>query len=233
MLIVSGGEKGGTGKTAIATNLAVCLASRGRDVLLVDSDPQRSSAKWAERRSKLPEAATLARVNWVELRGDVFTSLTDLHGRYQDIIVDVGGADSIELRTAVAAADRLYSPMVPSECDLETAAELNELVGKVRALGNRALTAHVVLNQAPTHYQNEEVAETMAALADYPNLCLAKTVICHRKALRDAYRARRSVVELAGEYADRKVRLAAAKSAAEIWALYQEVTGDIVDVAAA
>jgi hypothetical protein len=60
---------------------------------------------------------------------------------------------------------------------------------------------------------------------------LAKTMICHRKAFRDAYRARVGVVELALS-PDRKVRTAALKPAAEIWALYEEVTGDVIADAA-
>ena len=39
MILVVGSEKGGTGKTTIATNLAVLLAQESGGVLLVDSDP--------------------------------------------------------------------------------------------------------------------------------------------------------------------------------------------------
>ena len=40
MIVLIGCEKGGTGKTTIATNLAALRALAGRDVLLVDTDPQ-------------------------------------------------------------------------------------------------------------------------------------------------------------------------------------------------
>ena len=40
MIILIGGEKGGTGKTTLATNLATMHALNGKDVLLVDTDKQ-------------------------------------------------------------------------------------------------------------------------------------------------------------------------------------------------
>ena len=40
MIVLIGGEKGGTGKTTIATALAVMHAAGGRDALLVDTDKQ-------------------------------------------------------------------------------------------------------------------------------------------------------------------------------------------------
>jgi len=41
-------RKGGVGKTTIAICIAAELTRRGHDVALVDSDPQRSAAHWAE-----------------------------------------------------------------------------------------------------------------------------------------------------------------------------------------
>ena len=38
MIILIGGEKGGTGKTTLATNLAAQRTLTGHDVLLIDAD---------------------------------------------------------------------------------------------------------------------------------------------------------------------------------------------------
>ncbi len=39
-IVLFGGEKGGTGKTTLATNMAAMLALQGKDVLLLDTDRQ-------------------------------------------------------------------------------------------------------------------------------------------------------------------------------------------------
>ena len=52
MILVLGGEKGGSGKSCIAQNLAVWLQRKGNDVLLLDADPQGTSVDWAREREQ-------------------------------------------------------------------------------------------------------------------------------------------------------------------------------------
>ena len=44
MIVVVGGIKGGSGKTTVATNLAIIQAVNGRDVLLIDADDQETAS---------------------------------------------------------------------------------------------------------------------------------------------------------------------------------------------
>lgn len=55
MIITVGMEKGGDGKSTVATNLAAMMAIAGHDVLLLDSDPQGSSYLWNSIRNENPD----------------------------------------------------------------------------------------------------------------------------------------------------------------------------------
>jgi MinD superfamily P-loop ATPase len=44
MILVAGGTKGGSGKTTIATTVAIMRAAEGRDVLLIDADDQETAS---------------------------------------------------------------------------------------------------------------------------------------------------------------------------------------------
>ncbi len=192
MIVVFGGEKGGTGKSTLATNVAVALARAGKDILLVDTDKQGSAAAWAAARTNQDG---LAPVHCLQKTGDVSAALRDVGRRYGHVIVDAGGRDSKELRTAMAVADRLWIPIKASQFDLWTVAQMNELVGLARGI-NPGLDAWVVVAMAPTNPSIHETDEAHVALTDFPELRLAGTTICERKAYRDALPVGKGVLEL-------------------------------------
>jgi chromosome partitioning protein len=51
MIVCIANQKGGVGKTTLATNLAVVLSNKG-SVVLVDADDQQSAVKWNNRRTE-------------------------------------------------------------------------------------------------------------------------------------------------------------------------------------
>jgi chromosome partitioning protein len=152
-IIVVGNEKGGTGKTTIAVNLAGMAALQGVDVLLVDADPgQQSSAKWVARRREFhAEAKTISCVVLTGKTLDV--ELQDFARRYALIIVDTGAVDSAELRGAATVADLFIIPVQPEQFDFWTLPTAEALYEKARRFNPR-LAARIVLNRIP--YQTVE-----------------------------------------------------------------------------
>lgn len=211
MIVLLGGEKGGTGKSTLASNLATGLALRGVDVLLVDTDVQRTAAHWVDRRNRLTGVNA---IHCTERRGNVFHALRDLAQRYTEIIVDAGGRDSEELRTALVAAHHVYVPLRASQPDLETSLHMNELITLARGM-NPTLTARVLISMAPTHPSITETAEAQEVLQELSALTPSGVTISERKAYRDAMTEGRGVCELDNP-----------KARAEIAALAQEIYGD-------
>ena len=56
MILTTGGQKGGPGKSTTAVNLAAWRARLGRRPLLVDADPQGSATRWCQRRAGMASA---------------------------------------------------------------------------------------------------------------------------------------------------------------------------------
>jgi chromosome partitioning protein len=205
MILLIGAEKGGVGKSTIASNLAVHLASEGIDVVLLDTDTQATCARFVERRN---EAATVPELHCVQRTGDVAPALRDLATRYQVVIVDAGGRDSKELRTAASVANLMLTPVRASQADLETLPKVNELIGLARGF-NPELQAYAVLSMAPSNPMIREVDDARDLLADFDQLQLANTVIRDRKVYRDALLAGRGVVEMDNGQAKAEIQLLA------------------------
>lgn len=201
MIILCGGEKGGTGKSTLATNLAVWLAHQGKDVLLVDTDRQLTASRWVDRRHARSD--DLPTVHGAEKHGNVFHALRDWSQRYSEIIVDAGGRDSEELRTALVAAQIVYLPLRTSQPDLETSLHMHELVTLARGM-NPTLTARWLLTMAPTG-ENGDTAEAARVLSELPSIPISDVVIRDRQIYRDAMASGHGVVEMLNDKAQAEI----------------------------
>ncbi len=211
MIILVGGEKGGTGKTTLVTNFAAMRRNQDSDVLVVDTDKQGSASYWAATREGNEQ---MRRVPSIQKFGKAIASeIRDLASRYQDIIIDAGGRDSLELRAAMTVVEKLIIPIQASQFDVWTLGAMSELVNQAIAF-NESLQTFVVLNRASTNPSVSETAEAKEVLEDFENLVLLNTVIHDRIAYRKAAKSGLSVVELQPKEV---------KAAKEMTSLYQEV----------
>lgn len=200
MIILIGGEKGGTGKSTIATNLAQIRASEGHNVILLDCDQQGSTTVWYAIRheNELPAINYDAVSNNEALSGDnLYESINELAQKYDDIIIDAGGRDSPEMRAALAKADKVYTPIRPSQFDISTLIKMQYLIEQVGEY-NPSLKAYACLNQASTNIRMSEhqKAQKLIEGGALPSLSLAKTVLRDRVAFRQAAEQGKGVCEM-------------------------------------
>jgi chromosome partitioning protein len=189
MLLVVGGIKGGTGKTTVSTNLAVCRSLLGKKVLFIDADEQGSGLDWCNQRNMPPEFALTS----CALSGKKILSFLEKNkDLYDDIIIDTGGRDTVSQRAALISCDVFLAPFRPRSLDIWTIPTLKQLNDEIRQV-NRKFRALAVLNQCePRGSDKESVRKIME---DSGIDCL-KGELGYRKAFSDACSFGLGVIEL-------------------------------------
>ena len=211
MIVLVGGIKGGSGKTTVATHLAILRAADGADVLLVDADDQETASDFTLLRNE--RRGGDAGYTGVKLTGmAVRTELIRLKSKYDDIIIDSGGRDTGSQRAGLTVADVALIPCLPRSFDIWTLEKTADLIRQMLP-ANPGLNASVFLNRTdPSGSDNDEALVALKGKEDV--LTFMDTSVAARKAFSNAATAGLAVTEF-------KPRTE--KAIAEITALYHRV----------
>lgn len=199
MIISVCNEKGGSGKTNIAINLAVKLSLMGDETLLVDADPQRSIEVFLDIRTKEEIPSNFNSVS--KFGTSLLNEIKSLSEKYEVIIIDTGGRDSNEMRQALAVSDLTVIPTMPSEPDIAVLNKMIDLYNQSKAF-NPDSKALIVLSKASP---NPFLAQKIKALKEYireknlQSLQLMNSIIYEREAYRNAFSNGKGVIEFCKE----------------------------------
>lgn len=205
--------KGGTGKSTISQNLAVCFAEMGYRVTIVDTDLNASSMHWSglrpEEKKRIP---SFGLTDAEALRKNI----KDLNKDYDLVIID--GTPSINrlVTTILMVGDIILIPIRPSGLDIwatDTFMERYQLAKDTKG----SLNAHFVLNMYDERQTMSK--ETKEVLEDM-EIPILKTTIKNRVAYPEATVAGLGVFE----YSDPKAKQEMVALTKEVLSLMQSIT---------
>lgn len=134
------GNKGGVGKTTLAINLATLLNEQAATCLL-DADPQGSILHWAA----MVDNANMPAV--FDATANVGNAVAQYRDDYQHILIDCPPQlQSEQTQAALASADVVVIPVLPSPLDLWATVAVNEGIASAQE-SNPDLKALLVINQ--------------------------------------------------------------------------------------
>ena len=213
MLILFAGEKGGSGKSTLAVQTGIERVRRGHSAIIIDGDPQATARNWINRRTIEPQ------ISCIQMKArDFHKKIPELLDEYEDIIIDIAGRDSEEMRRALGFVDVVIFPVRPTMNDLETAEKMDELVGSFLNVTNHIKNAFFVLSQAsPNPFRSSTNKDALGYLVECENITTSQVVICSRSAYEKASIEGVAVSEL---------KPAAGKAKKELDQLYKEIFGN-------
>jgi chromosome partitioning protein len=184
VIITVAHQKGGVGKSTVATNLAVEM-----ELPVIDLDSQHSCYLFSLLRER--EHGKQLSVYTPETVDELEKVLKELDGR--NLIIDSGGYDNDLNRYALLVSDLVITPVAPSQIEVFGLLKFAEIVREALKI-NPSLKVYVLINNADPRSSREN-RELERFIENEENFNLFKTKLYRRADYRRAYAEGLSVCE--------------------------------------
>ncbi|ART47594.1 MULTISPECIES: ParA family partition ATPase [Acidovorax] len=205
-------QKGGAGKTTLATHLAGEFALTGSRVTLLDADPQGSALDWAQRRAQSGHGRLYGVFGLA--RDSLHQEAPQIALQADFVVIDGPPRVAALARSALLAADLVLIPVQPSAYDVWASHEMVQLITEARVFRPQLRAAFVINRRVVGTVIGREAR---AALADQPFPALVVEV-SQRIVFADSVAAGRLAFEVAPN-------CAAAREIAALTQAVREVLG--------
>lgn len=193
MIINICNEKGGSGKSTIAINLASRFAIDNYKTLLIDTDSQRSIEAFTNIRASNNLESKFATAT--KLGTSLISEIKLFESQYELIVIDTGGRDSIETRQAITISNIVIVPCVASQIDVVVLEKMLNILIEAKLSVNPNLKVFFVLSRGATNMRlaqknnnlKDFLAERLIKNESIKDFILLDSVIYEREAYRNAF----------------------------------------------
>lgn len=189
MITVIGNLKGGTGKSTVAFNLAIWLKMHKGSVTVFDLDPQKT----------LSDVVDIREEEGFEPELEVFDDVDALKAwknKKSEVIVDVGTSDFEAMLTAIQLADRIVTPVPPSQADIWSTQRFIKIIRENTGGAKSMPPVLGFINRADTHRGVRETDEAEEALGYLKNIERIDLRLYQRTAYRRSFSEGLGVFEM-------------------------------------
>lgn len=172
-------QKGGAGKTVLATNFAVEAVNNGLKSLLIDLDPQQSATKWWENRTE--EEPLLIKSPYSELSTNLKMAKEQ---KFDLVIIDTAGRESLKNTISFEESTFCIIPCQPSLDDCRSAMPTVEAIKKYSKFFS------FVITRCPVN--GDDFTEAKTSLSAIGSVCPFYTAErkCYKRAYAENYSVR-------------------------------------------
>lgn len=204
MIITLISFKGGVGKSTISQNIAVALAHKGKDVCILDADPNHSASMWQEYRDEeLPSVPVYP----LGEATDILKSITNLSKKYKVVIVDCPPAIEKTTSRAVMKSDFSIIP-VPTTGggDIWVTEKFLQHLDMLKGKLDMELPAYFLANRHESNViMHKNALEAFKSYQEEYNVGIFKTIIGKRNAYGEANISGKGVIEESNKKAKKEI----------------------------
>lgn len=165
MIITIANSKGGSGKSTITINLATKLALEGKDIIVIDTDKQKSVDKFCSIRNDKILASLFSVV--CKSGNSLKDTIKAMSGKYDIVLIDTMATMNNEQKNGILLSDFVIIPTTTSQIDLSELLEMFDYIKDCKII-NDTLKAFVLFNRiSPNPFLAKELIDMQEFISAY------------------------------------------------------------------